>query len=113
MDGEGRAVSKPSMSITIPEAALAEICRRRHVQSLWLFGSAVTPAFSPERSDLDFLVQFKPLSPIDHSDAYFGLLDDLRALFQRPVDLAEAGALRNPYFRSAVEASKVSVYAAA
>lgn len=100
-------------SIAIPSERLTDLCRTRKVRSLWLFGSAVTPDFDPIKSDLDFLVEFEPLSPEDHSDAYFGLLDDLRTMFGRPVDLAEVGALRNPYFRAAVESSKVPLYAAA
>lgn len=100
-------------SIAIPTELLADLCRKHRVRSLCLFGSAVTPDFDPTRSDLDFLVEFGPLSPEDHSGAYFGLLDDLRTMFGRPVDLAEVGALRNPYFRAAVESSKVPLYAAA
>lgn len=100
-------------NIAIPAERLADLCRRKRVRSLWLFGSAVTSDFDPASSDLDFLVEFQPLSPEDHSDAYFGLLDDLRMMFGLPVDLAEVGALRNPYFRAAVESSKVPLYAAA
>ena len=37
---------------------LREICRRRQVQRLSLFGSATRSSFDPASSDLDFLVQF-------------------------------------------------------
>ena len=40
---------------------LAELCRQHRVQRLALFGSALREDFDPERSDLDFLVEFEPL----------------------------------------------------
>src|SRR5271157_2122411 len=88
------------------------ICRRRHVQRIELFGSATGPGFDPESSDLDFLVTFDDLEPNGHADAYFGLLEDLQGLFQRPVDLVVASAIRNPYFRQSIESTRTLVYAA-
>jgi len=92
--------------------ALAAICRDRHVAVLDLFGSAATGAFDPAHSDLDFLVTFADLAPQAMADAYFGLLDDLESLFDRPVDLVCAKAMRNPYFIQAAEESRVRLYAA-
>ena len=39
---------------------LADLCRRFGVRRLDLFGSAARGDFDPERSDLDFLVEFEP-----------------------------------------------------
>ena len=94
----------------LPE--LREICRRRLVERLSLFGSATGSFFNPESSDLDFLVQFHPLSPSQHADSYFGLQEDLESLFGRTVDLVEPEPLRNPYFRQSVEQSQELIYAA-
>jgi hypothetical protein len=91
---------------------LQEICRRRQVQRLSLFGSAARGSFDPASSDLDFLVQFPKLNPAQHADCYFGLREDLELLFGRPVDLVEPGPIRNPYFRQSVEQSRVVIYAA-
>jgi hypothetical protein len=91
---------------------LERVCRLRHVHQMDLFGSAARADFDPEHSDLDFLVTFEPLAPDQHADAYFGLLEDLEALFGRPVDLVVASAIKNPYFRQAVESTKTLVYAA-
>jgi len=66
---------------------------------------------TPARSDLDFLVTFQELDPDQHADAYFGQLEDLQALFQRPVDLVVSSAIHNPYFRQAVDSTKTLVYA--
>ncbi|HEX9844454.1 MAG TPA: nucleotidyltransferase domain-containing protein [bacterium] len=91
---------------------LGQLCQRFHVRRLELFGSATADRFDAARSDLDFLVEFLPLQPAEHSEAYFGLLEALQDLFRRSVDLVELGAIRNPYFRSSVERSRVLLYAA-
>ena len=48
-----------------------DLCRRYGVRRLELFGSAATGAFEPERSDLDFLVEFdaNPSKLFDHVSA--------------------------------------------
>ncbi|MGH9447024.1 MAG: nucleotidyltransferase family protein [Terriglobia bacterium] len=93
-------------------AELQEVCRLRNVLRLSLFGSATRSSFDAASSDLDFVVEFRPLSPAAHADSYFGLQEDLEELFGRPVDLVEPGPIRNPYFRQAVERTQVLVYAA-
>ena len=92
---------------------LVEVCQRRRVRRLALFGSAAAGLFDPTTSDLDFLVEFQPSSPAQHADCYFGLQEDLERVFCRAVDLVEPGPIRNPYFRQALEESQVVVYAAA
>lgn len=92
--------------------ALEGLCREHRVRRLEVFGSAADGTFDPERSDLDFLVEYFPLAPGEHYEAYFGLLEDLQGLFGRKVDLVEAGAMRNPYFIRRVNESCKLVYAA-
>lgn len=81
---------------------------RRHELS----GSAAAGLDDPKRSDVDFLVEFGPLPADNYADAYFGLLEGLEAILQRPVDLVVARAITNPYFPQAVEQTKTLVYAA-
>ncbi|MEX0810724.1 MAG: nucleotidyltransferase domain-containing protein [Chitinophagales bacterium] len=91
---------------------IQEICLRHSVAELYLFGSAVLDSFN-DKSDLDFAVLFKEsLDPIQHGDAFFGLLDDLEKLFNRRIDLISYRALKNPIFIEEVDNSKVSLYAA-
>ncbi len=90
---------------------LERVCRRRRVHRIELFGSAARPDFDSPHSDLDFLVSFQELDLNQYADAYFGLLEDLQALFQRPVDLVVASAIQNHYFRQAVDSTKTLVYA--
>jgi uncharacterized protein len=91
---------------------IERLCRRHGVRRIELFGSATGPGFDPAQSDLDFLVTFQELGSDQYADAYFGLLEDLQALFQRPVDLVVASAIQNPYFRQAVESTRTLIYAA-
>ena len=99
--------------ITDRLAALAEICRRRAVRRLAVFGSATGESFDPSRSDVDVVVEFAPLSPTQKIDAYFGLVEDLESLFGVAVDIVDTAAMRNPYFRRSVMQSQVVVYEAA
>lgn len=92
---------------------IIRICRDRNVRKLFLFGSAAGNKFDPETSDLDLLVEFAEMPPAEHAEHYFGLMEDLERLLNRPVDLVEPGPIRNPYFREAVEKTQVLLYAAA
>jgi predicted nucleotidyltransferase len=98
--------------ITEHQRDLAAICRRFHVARLEVFGSVASGAFDPQRSDLDFLVEFGAVPPGQRFDAFFGLQRALVELFGRPVDLVESGAPRNPYFVRRLNESRRLVYAA-
>ncbi|WP_446830899.1 nucleotidyltransferase family protein [Candidatus Foliamicus sp.] len=91
---------------------LAEMCRRYDVARLEVFGSAARGTdFDLENSDADFLVEFDPSSSLPPFDRYFGLVEELRVVLGRPVDLVEARAIRNPYLRLAIDKSRELVYA--
>jgi len=90
--------------------ALAELCRRHRVRVLEVFGSAADGTFRPESSDIDFLVEYYPLSPAESYEAYFGLLESLQEMFTRRVDLVDVECLENPYFIRGVNRSRTVVY---
>ena len=92
--------------------AVEALCRRYRVRRLELFGSAVGKQFDHETSDLDFLVDFEELKPEQYADTYFGLLEGLRELFKRNVDLVMVSAVKNPYFLESIERSRTLLYAA-
>ena len=89
---------------------LEQLCVRYHVRRLDLFGSAVTGRYTPEESDLDFVVEFQPLPAGEYADTYFGLLEALERLFGHPVDLIIGSAIKNPYFLQSVEKTRTAVY---
>jgi uncharacterized protein len=93
-------------------AEVESLCRQHHVSRLELFGSAATGEFNPAVSDLDFLVEFAPLPPIQKADAYFGLLHGLEDLFRHKIDLVTAEAVSNRHFQRALDSQRAVLYAA-
>ena len=89
---------------------LRRLCLQYGVQRLALFGSAAGGRFDEDKSDLDFVVEFQPAALDAYADAYFGLLEALRRLFGRPVDLVVESAIRNPYFLQSVHQTRTPVY---
>lgn len=92
---------------------IIDICIKRNIISLTLFGSAIGDQFNPAKSDLDFLVEFSEMKPGDHTKQFFGFIEDMENLLHIPVDVIEPSAIRNPYFRSSVQESKELIYARA
>jgi predicted nucleotidyltransferase len=90
--------------------AIEPLCRRYTVRKLRLFGSAATGLFEPQRSDLDFLVEFGKPEGMDKFEQYFGLQQELVNLFGRDVDLVDWNAAKNPYFRAEAESEAKIVY---
>ncbi|MBI2435269.1 MAG: nucleotidyltransferase domain-containing protein [Candidatus Hydrogenedentes bacterium] len=88
------------------------LCTKYQAERLYAFGSAVGGGFDVDKSDFDFLVRFFPCTPEEHADRYFGLLESLEALLETKVDLVEIDAIKNPYFRQEVEATRILLYAA-
>jgi predicted nucleotidyltransferase len=91
--------------------AIAQACARFGVLRLDVFGSALRDDFRPGDSDLDLLVDFGPTDPHDLVDAYFGLLDELRAVLAVEVDLVMADAVKNRYISADIERTKQVLYA--
>jgi uncharacterized protein len=87
-------------------------CIRHGVKRLEAFGSSLRDDFKPDRSDLDFLVELRPMDLHSRVEAYFGLLDELRGLFGTRIDLVMVGAVRNPYIAKDIERTKQLIYAA-
>lgn len=96
----------------LPE--IERVCRDFKVRRLLVFGSAMTPEFDPERSDVDLLVEFAPgvdLGP--WLSRLTRLKAALESVLRRSVDLVTPSALRNPYFRTEAEKTLTPIYDAA
>ena len=50
--------------------AISQLCIRYNVRSLELFGSAAKDILKPSAKDIDLLVEFESLSPVQHADAF-------------------------------------------
>jgi len=93
--------------------AINALCREYGVLRLEIFGSATTDEFDPERSDIDFIVEY----PDDYDfglwlTRYFEFKRRLEDTLGYPVDLVMVGAMRNPYFIESANESRQLLYAA-
>jgi hypothetical protein len=92
--------------------AIGEACRRNGVARLYVFGSAIRDDFRPGESDVDLLVEFAPMESYARVDAYFALLEELRALLGQEIDLVMVGAVKNRYIARDIERTRQMLYAA-
>lgn len=93
-------------------AAIRALCREFGVSRLEVFGSVCTSDFDPERSDVDFLVEY----PEEYDfglwlTKYFELKDRLEAVVGRSVDLIMTDAPRNRYFAQLIDETRQLLYA--
>jgi predicted nucleotidyltransferase len=96
--------------LPIPKKQIAEFCRRWKVVEFSLFGSVLRNDFRPD-SDVDVLVTFAP----DAEVSLFDLVEmklELESLFNRPVDVVEKDALRNPFRKREILSTAQVIYAA-
>ena len=93
--------------------AIRALCREFGITRLDLFGSAATGEFDPERSDIDFLVEYPPDYDFGPWAArHFELAERLEQLLGRRVDLVMVSAMRKPRFIEAVNQTRQLLYAA-
>ena len=95
--------------IDINKDKLIELCDNHKVKELYLFGSILTDKFT-DTSDIDMLIQFYQVDLLEYFDNYMDLKEKLELLFERPIDLVENQAIKNPIFRKVVEREKRLVY---
>lgn len=89
--------------------AIEDICAKHQVKRLYAFGSVLTGNFS-DKSDIDLMVDFDPIDLQQYADNYFSLKFALEDTLHRSVDLLEEKAVKNPYFRKAVEQQRKLIY---
>ena len=95
--------------IDLYRSRLIALCELYKVQQFYLFGSILSTEFN-ESSDVDVLVQFGNIELMEYFDNYMDFKEKLEELFQKPVDLIENQAIRNPIFRKVVDREKLLVY---
>jgi uncharacterized protein len=96
--------------ILIDHEKITEFCRKWMVAEFSLFGSVLRDDFGPE-SDVDVAVA---LAPEAHWSLYewVDMIEELREIFGRKVDLVEQTAIRNPYRRHEIFTTKQILYVA-
>jgi uncharacterized protein len=88
---------------------LIELCDNHKVKELYIFGSILTNKFN-DSSDIDMLIRFHQVDLLEYFDNYMDLKEKLEQLYNRPIDLVEDQAIKNPIFRRMVDREKRLVY---
>lgn len=87
-----------------------ELFKKHKIKNAYIFGSAVTDKFNND-SDVDFLVNLQDgLNPVDAGGHLWELEYELKDLLHRDIDLLTERSLKNPYFISEINATKVAIY---
>ena len=87
------------------------LCENHKVKQLYAFGSVLEKRFS-DKSDIDLIVDFQSVDPIDYAENYFALKFSLQDLLERPIDLLEQRAILNKYLLQSINESKRLIYEA-
>jgi predicted nucleotidyltransferase len=93
----------------IPYDKIRDFCRRWRIKEFAIFGSSLRNDFRPE-SDVDVLVTFQDEAPWGLFE-FVEMIEELRLIFGRDVDLIEKEALRNPFRRREILSHCQVVYA--
>jgi predicted nucleotidyltransferase len=96
-------------TLSVYKNEINALCANHKVKSLYAFGSVLTRNFNIN-SDIDLIVDFKEIDVKDYADNYFDFKFSLQDIFNRPVDLLEEQAIKNPYFKQELNKKKVIVY---
>lgn len=88
---------------------ITALCQSHNVKRLYAFGSVVTDAFN-DQSDIDLIVDFRDIQLLDYADNYFDFKFSLEDALQRPVDLLEEKAIKNPFFKKAIAKNRQLIY---
>jgi uncharacterized protein len=96
--------------VEIPTEQIASFCRKWKIKEFSLFGSILREDFRPD-SDVDVLVLLEEDAPWDLYD-WVDMIDELKRLFGRQVDLVEQTAIENPFRRYHIFKTRQIIYAA-
>ena len=88
---------------------LKNLCDKYHVDKMYLFGSALNSNFS-SKSDIDFLVKFKPIDLAKYFENYKDFKENLKKLLGREIDLVEQQTLKNPILINSIDKNKELIY---
>ena len=88
---------------------IRKLCSDHKVRQLYAFGSVLTAKFNNE-SDVDLVVDFDPIDVSLYADNYFDFKFSLQNILNRPIDLLEDKAIKNPYFRQTLNQQRQLIY---
>lgn len=98
------------LAIEIDLQKIEQFCQQYKVGEFALFGSVLREDFRPD-SDVDVLVTLQPNNGISLYD-WIDMIDELKEIFGRNVDLVDKEGLKNPIRRKRILETCEVVYAA-
>jgi predicted nucleotidyltransferase len=100
----------PQPRIDVPMERIVAFCDKWKVREFALFGSVLRDDFGPD-SDVDVLVTLDDDAPWSLYE-WVDMIDELKQIFGRNVDLIEKTAIRNPFRRASILRTHQVLYAA-
>jgi predicted nucleotidyltransferase len=97
-------------NLDLPLDQITAFCKKWRVNEFSLFGSVLRDDFRSD-SDVDVLVELEPSAPWSLFE-WVDMIQELKQIFHRNVDLVEKTAIQNPFRRQAILGSRRVVYAA-
>jgi predicted nucleotidyltransferase len=112
MQTEKQPEEAPIMApkIAVDRSRIEAFCRKWEVKEFSLFGSVLTDDFEPD-SDVDVLVTLDEDARCSLFE-WVDMIDELKDIFGRDVDLVEKTAIRNPFRRHRILRTHEVVYVA-
>jgi uncharacterized protein len=98
------------VKMDVSMTAIHDFCRKWRITEFSLFGSILREDFGPG-SDVDVLVTLAPDAPWSLFE-WLDMIEELKLIFGRDVDLVEKSGLRNPFRRKAILHDREILYAA-
>lgn len=98
------------IKIVLPQKNIDDFCLKWKVAERSLFGSVISKNFRPD-SDIDVLVSFKDNAGWSLFD-FVDMIDELKVVFGRKVDLVEKDSIKNPFRRQSILSANEVIYAA-
>jgi uncharacterized protein len=96
--------------IEVPREKILEFCRKWKIAEFALFGSVLRADFRSD-SDIDVMVSFAEDADWSLFE-WVDMIEELKVIFGREVDLISKKGLRNPYRREEILNTMEVVYAA-
>lgn len=88
---------------------IKKLCEKHHIQELYVFGSVLNDRFNKD-SDVDFLVSFSGVDPMEYFDNFMDVKEKLEKILSRQVDLVEKQTIHNPILKRSIDRQKVMLY---
>lgn len=88
---------------------IQSLCDEHNVENLYVFGS-VAKNNNNSKSDVDVLVEFATVEPLEYFDNYLSFKSALESILAKTVDLVEVQTISNPVLKKSIERDKVKIY---